>query len=186
MSANMTRRPARRRKARGAIARPLRGTPLFHLRPVVLLAILIALYPVSDPRILPPVGPLASDRELVDRRFTRCGRGRGFACVIDGDTFRLGDRRIRIADINAPELASPRCPEEKRLAEQSADRLLELLNQGEFVMVANRFDRTDRYGRELRSLSRSLPGGEQQSIGGELTEVGLAHPYLGPLEPGWC
>ena len=155
-------------------------------RPFILLGILVALWTASDPRLIPPVGPIASDLETVDQRFTRCGRGRGFACVIDGDTFRLGERKIRIADINAPELASPRCRAEAQLAEQSAQHLLALLNEGAFQMVANRFDRTDRYGRELRSLSRTKPGGERESIGEKMKEAGLAHAYWGSLEPGWC
>ena len=141
---------------------------------------------VNKSEALPPFGPLASDHEVVDWTFTRCGRGRGFACVIDGDTFKLGSRKFRIAGINAPELNSPRCPAEKELAEKATAKLQQILNEGEFVMVANRFDRTDRYGRELRRLSRSLPGGETRSIGAELREAGLAHPYLGSLEPGWC
>lgn len=163
-----------------------RGRSRFRARPFLLLAVLAGLFVVNESEALPPVGPLASDREVVERSFTRCGRGRGYACVIDGDTFKLGDRKIRIAGINAPELKDPRCAEETRLAEQATAKLQQLLNQGAFTMVANRLDRTDRYGRELRRLSRSLPGGETQSIGAELREAGLAHPYLGHLEPGWC
>ena len=151
-----------------------------------MLVALLALWPLSDSRLLPPVGPIAGGREVVDQRFTLCGPGRGFACVIDGDTFRLGERKIRIADINAPELAEPRCPAEKLLAVQSRDRLLELLNQGPFTMVANRFDPTDRYGRELRHLERGQREGGTVSIGGLMERADMAHPYRGALEPGWC
>lgn len=156
------------------------------MRPVLLLLALLALWPLSDPRLLPPVGPIAGGRETVDRRFSECGRGRSFACVVDGDTFRLGERRIRIADINAPELAEPRCPGETLLAEQSRRHLLDLLNEGPFTMVANRFDPTDRFGRELRYLERTRPDGSTVSIGDVMQEGGMAHPYRGALEPGWC
>ena len=62
-----------------------------------------------DPSLIAPFGPLAAT-ERVSATFTPCGPGRGSACVIDGDTFKLGDRKIRIIGIDAPELASPRCP----------------------------------------------------------------------------
>ena len=159
---------------------------LFGARPFLLLAVAIAVWPLADRRLIPAVGPLAGEPERVDRRFTDCGPGRGFACVIDGDTFRLGDRKIRIKDINAPELASPECPAERLLAEQSKRRLRELLNEGPFVMTASRIDLADRYGRELRLIERVLPGGETESIGDAMREAGMAHAYLGALEPGWC
>ena len=162
------------------------GRLLFGARPFLLLAIAVAVWPLADRRLIPAVGPLASEPETVDRRFTECGPGRGFACVIDGDTFRLGNRRIRIKDINAPELASPKCPAERLLAEQSKRRLLELLNEGPFVMTASKIDPTDRYGRELQVIERALPNGGTESIGGAMREAGMAHPYLGALEPGWC
>lgn len=156
------------------------------VRPFLLLILLLALWPLSDPRLLPPIGPIAGEPETVDRRFTSCGPGRGFACVVDGDTFRLGSRKIRIADINAPELAEPRCAAERQVAEQAKRHLLELLDDGPFTMVANRFDQVDRFGRELRHLERPRPGGAAQSIGDAMIEAGMAHPYLGALEPGWC
>ena len=155
-------------------------------RPFILGAILLLAWPASDPRLVPPVGPIASYHEQVAVRFTRCGLGRGHACVIDGDTFKLGDRKIRIADINAPELASPQCPAEAQLAERSTHHLQALLNQAPFEMVANRFDRTDRYGRDLRTLYRTLPNGERQSIGESMTDAGLARTYWGALSREWC
>ena len=159
---------------------------LFHARPFLLLALLIGLFAVNESEALPPIGPLASDREIVDRTFTRCGRGRGHACVIDGDTFKLGKRKIRVLGIDAPEVSSPQCPAERALAEKATAKLQQLLNQGEFTMTANRFDRTDRYGRDLRHISRPLPGGETQSIAAEMRDAGLAHRYTGGWKAGWC
>ena len=100
--------------------------------------------------------------------------------MIDGDTFKLGDRKIRIIGIDAPELAEPRCPEEAALARRSADRLLALLNQGQFEMVAHRLQREDRHGRDLMVLERN-----GASIGRQLIDEGLAQRYIGSKR-SWC
>ena len=133
-----------------------------------------------DPSLIPPVGPLAAPAQRVSTQFTPCGPGRGPACVIDGDTFKLGDRKIRITGIDAPELLAPQCAGEEALARRAADRLLTLLNQGEFEMVAHRFQRQDRHGRDLMVVRRN-----GQSIGATLIDEGLAHRYLGS-KWSWC
>jgi endonuclease YncB( thermonuclease family) len=123
---------------------------------------------------------LAGRAEQVSASFTPCGPGRGNACVIDGDTFKLGDRKIRITGIDAPELAHPLCPEEAALARRSANRLLALLNEGGFAMVPHRLQRLDQHGRELMVIER---GGV--SIGDRMIDEGLAHRYLG-AKSSWC
>lgn len=132
-----------------------------------------------DPSLIEPFGPLAV-AERVSATFTPCGPGQGAACVIDGDTFKLGDRKIRITGIDAPELHGPRCDAEAALARRSADRLLALLNQGPFDMVAHRLQRQDRNGRELMVIRRG-----DQSIGAQLMKEGLAHRYIGSKR-SWC
>jgi endonuclease YncB( thermonuclease family) len=132
-----------------------------------------------DPSLIQPFGPLAATEEVA-ATFTPCGPGRGSACVIDGDTFKLGDRKIRITGIDAPELASPKCPAEAALARKSADRLLALLNEGPFDMVAHRLQRQDRHGRDLMVIKRG-----DKSIGAELMDEGLAHRYIGSKR-SWC
>ncbi|HEU0310386.1 MAG TPA: thermonuclease family protein [Sphingomicrobium sp.] len=133
-----------------------------------------------DPKLFGPVGPLGAAPERVSTTFTMCGAGGGPACVVDGDTFRLGERRIRVMGIDAPELAQPRCELEAALARRSADRLRDLLNQGPFEMVAHRLQRQDRHEREVMMLRR---GGE--SIGSQLIDEGLAHRYTG-FKRRWC
>lgn len=147
---------------------------------LLLVPILLALGAAFDPSLIPPVGPLAAAPERVSSSFTACGPGRGAACVVDGDTFKLGDRKIRITGIDAPELLAPQCSGEEALARKAADRLRELLNQGEFEMVAHRLQRRDRHGRDLMVIQR---GG--QSIGATLIDEGLAHRYLGS-KWSWC
>lgn len=142
--------------------------------PVLLLA-----GALLDPRLIGPVGPLGAT-EVVTSKFTACGGGNAPACVIDGDTFKLGDRTIRITGIDAPEIAKPLCPAEAELGRRSAERLLQLLNQGQFDMIAHRLQREDRHGRSLMVLRRS-----GKSIGGQLVDEGLAHRYTG-FKMSWC
>ena len=149
-------------------------------RALWLIPVLLLGGALLDPSLIPPVGPLGAAPERVSSRFTPCGPGRGAACVIDGDTFKLGDRKIRITGIDAPELLAPQCPGEEALARSAADRLRELLNQGEFEMVAHRFQQQDRHGRDLMVIRRN-----GQSIGSQLIDEGLAHRYLGS-KWSWC
>lgn len=158
------------------------------LRPFILLAILVSIFmaPVADPGLIDPPRFLSSDPETVDQTFTRCGLRRGYACVIDGDTFKLGDRKVRIIGIDAPETHPPRCAEEARLGEAATAKLQALLNQGPFAMAGPSYGDKDRYGRDLRTLTRSAPDGSKQSIAADMRESGLARRYLGGFKSEWC
>jgi micrococcal nuclease len=164
-----TRRPPSFKPTRSGIRRALWLLPLLLLAGALL-----------DPSLIPPFGPLAAPPERISTPFTLCQGGRSPACVIDGDSFRLGDRSIRITGIDAPELASPRCPEEAALARRSTNRLLTILNEGSFDMIAHRLQRQDRHGRDLMVLERN--GG---SIGDRMIAEGLAHRYIGSKR-SWC
>lgn len=122
--------------------------------------------------------------ERVAEHFTRCGRGRGHACVIDGDTFKIGQRKVRIIGIDAPEVHG-RCPRETVLAEASTAKLQLLLNEGPFTMTGRIGDMRDRYGRDLRAIERTRADGSVQSIANDMREGGLAHRYLG-FKTTWC
>ena len=159
---------------------------LFAARPFVLAGALFTAWAGADPMLIDPPGFLSTDPEHVSAKFTRCGPGRGNACVVDGDTFKLGRRKIRIIGIDAPETHPARCDEEARLGEQATAKLQELLNQGTFEMIAPVYGRQDRYGRDLRTIRRMLPDGSSQSIADEMRESGLARRYLGGFKPGWC
>lgn len=149
-------------------------------RALWLVPLLLLAGALLDPSLIPPFGPIAAPPERVSTKFTLCRSGGSPACVIDGDTFRLGDRSIRITGIDAPEQASPRCPAEAALARRATDRLLALLNQGTFDMIAHRLQRQDRHGRDLMIIERN-----GQSIGGQLVSEGLAHRYIG-AKRSWC
>ena len=162
-----------------------RRGPWFALRPFLLAGVLGLAWAGADPMLVDPPGLLSTDPERVSETFTRCGPGRGHACVVDGDTFKLGQRRIRIIGIDAPETHPARCPEEARLGEQATAKLQQLLNQGPFEMVAPIYGRTDKYGRDLRSINRKLPDGSTQSIADAMRDSGLAHRYNG-FKSSWC
>ena len=154
-------------------------------RPLLLAGLLAALWPALDPALVEPPAFLSAAPERVAAKFTRCGPGRGKACVVDGDTFKLGQRKIRIVGIDAPETHPAQCPEEARLGEAATAELLRLLNQGPFVMTGRIDDSRDRYGRDLRTVTRQRPDGSVQSIADDMRASGLAHRYLG-RKSSWC
>ena len=154
-------------------------------RPFALFAVLAGLWPTLDPALVEPPAFLSATPERIAARFTRCGRGRGQACVVDGDTFKLGQRKIRIVGIDAPETHPAHCPEEARLGEAATAELIRLLNQGPFEMTARIDDMRDRYGRDLRVITRNKPDGTIQSIAEDMRASGLAHRYLG-RKSNWC
>jgi len=157
---------------------------LGRLRPFVLGGILLSIWPAMDPAMIEPPRFLSTAPERVDAQFTRCGPGRGRACVVDGDTFKIGRRKVRIIGIDAPEVKA-RCPAEARLAEAATARLQTLLNQGPFEMTGRIDDMQDKYGRDLRAIERRRPDGSVQSIADEMRASGLAHRYLG-FKTAWC
>lgn len=168
----------------GGVARETVGW-LGKLRPFILGALLLSIWPSVDGRLTEPPALLSTEPERVSAQFTRCGRGRGRACVVDGDTFKLGERRIRIIGIDTPEVDA-RCPEEARLAAEASVQLMASLNAGPFEMTAWAHNRTDRYGRELMALRRVAADGSGVSIAEEMRRSGVARRYLGGFRGGWC
>ena len=170
---------------RGSLPDTFRWVRAF--RPFILLGILVSLYVgAGDPALIEPPSFLSADPEHVSETFTRCGPGRGHACVIDGDTFKLGDRKVRIIGIDTPETHPARCAEEARLGELATAKLQALLNEGPFEMVAPIYRSHDRYGRDLRVVRRKLADGGYQSIANDMREGGSARRYLGGFKMGWC
>jgi endonuclease YncB( thermonuclease family) len=157
----------------------LRPTRHGTVRALWLVPLLLLVGAMFDPALVAPFGPLAAPAEVVSATFSRCSRNGSPACVADGETFRLGTRTIRITGIDAPELAGA-CTAEAVLARKSRDRLIELLNQGEFRMIAHRLQRKDGFGRELMVVEH-----DGQSIGDQLRSENLARRYIGP-KGSWC
>ncbi|MUZ74446.1 thermonuclease family protein [Agrobacterium vitis] len=111
--------------------------------------------------------------------FAFCGDERRFDCVVDGDTFWFQSEKIRIADIDTPELSPPHCEAERIRGEAAKSRLLALLNAGPFSLVPGLRDE-DQYGRKLRTVTRKA-----QSLGDVLIDEGLARRWDGARH-GWC
>ena len=98
--------------------------------------------------------------------------------VIDGDTFSIDNRRVRIAGIDAPETHPSRCTEEDRLGRAATDRLRSLLSRGTITMSGSGHDQ---YGRELRNVS--VNGND---VGEAMISAGLARSYAGGARQPWC
>lgn len=155
-------------------------------RPWALIVVLVSAWVLYDPALYEPPAFLSSDPETISGQFTRCGPGRGTNCVVDGDTIKLGERTIRLIGIDAPEVHPARCPAEAEKGEAATAELQRLLNQGPLSMVARIDDPTDKYGRELRALSRSDANGTQQSIAEQLVAGGFVRRYSSGSRQSWC
>ena len=118
-------------------------------------------------------------RDIESARFDACGRGERINCVVDGDTFWYAGEKIRVADINTPEVSDPQCAREAQLGAQATARLQALLNQGAFTLETADRDR-DPYGRLLRTVTR-----DGASLGAVLVREGLAEEWRG-RRSGWC
>jgi micrococcal nuclease len=131
------------------------------------------------PTLLALAASFAPGPDLERARFDRCGSAARVTCVVDGDTFWYRGAKIRVADINTPEVSRPACPREAALGEAATLRLAELLSAGPFTLAAWTPDR-DRYGRLLRTVTR-----QGESLGAELVREGLAEIWQG-RRGSWC
>lgn len=121
----------------------------------------------------------AGSTEQYDVTFDRCSGPIRVTCVVDGDTIWLEGEKIRIADINTPEVSKPDCSAERALGERATSRLTSLLNDGGFSI--NSVDRDeDTYGRKLRIITRA-----GESLGSILVAEGLAEEWTGSRR-SWC
>src|SRR3546814_2172556 len=64
--------------------------------------------------------------ETSSPRFELCGMTRR-TCVVDGDTFWLEGEKIRIADIDTPEISEPKCDAEYQRSEEHTSELQSLM-----------------------------------------------------------
>ena len=97
-------------------------------------------------------------------------------CVHDGDTFIVERERIRLADIDTPEL-NGECSRETALARRARDRLVQILNAAPFKVHR---EGEDRYGRTIAIVTNN-----RGSVGDQLVAEGLARTWSGRRE-GWC
>jgi endonuclease YncB( thermonuclease family) len=132
--------------------------------------------------ILPALLLVSASQPGLDQEratFRPCGEGKRVTCVVDGDTFWYRGTKIRIADINAPEVSHPGCESEAQRGAAATRRLTELLNEGAFSLEVDGRE-TDRYGRALRVVTRN-----GRSLGTVLEREGLAEHWKG-RRGDWC
>lgn len=109
--------------------------------------------------------------------------------IIDGDTIRVKAEiwksqylitSVRLLGIDAPELRTPKCPEEKDLAVQ-AKNLLERLIGNDPVFLKDIAH--DKYGE--RVLAKVITA-KNLDAGAEMLAAHLAVPYEGKKRQSWC
>ena len=93
---------------------------------------------------------------------------------------RYGGVKIRLEDIDAPEVFSPRCAAEAALGRRATVRLLQLINAGPFTLSRRGARDADRYGRKLRVIER-----DGRSLAETLVAEGLARRWDGARR-SWC
>jgi micrococcal nuclease len=101
------------------------------------------------------------------------------AVIVDGDTFDYRGDRIRVADIDTPEVDG-RCASETALAARASERMEALLHEAPFELHPIGGRDEDQYGRKLRVATR-----EGRSLGDQMVAEGLARTWTGRREP-WC
>ena len=146
-------------------------------------AVLVATFAVgivvtNDPIASASMTQLASIASIP--RFKVCTGPVPRTCVVDGDTIWLEGEKIRIADIDTPEIGEAKCRSQHDRGILAPDRLAGLLNEGKFDVIPGGGRNEDQYGRKLRVLTR-----DGLSLGNVLVSEGLARTWSGQREP-WC
>ena len=110
----------------------------------------------------------------------KCGSGKRYTCVVDGDTIWFEGTKIRVLGYDTPEPMTNICGGnyERQLAARATARFMDLLNTHGFRIVST--GETDRYG---RLLARIMVNGE--NVGNILIREGLARRYPNGRE-FWC
>ena len=121
----------------------------------------------------------AQDREHA--HFPVCKGSHRITCIVDGDTIWYRGTKIRIADIDTPEVSRPGCPREAEIGRRATRRMQVLLNAGTFSLAPGGDGRdADQFGRKLRLVLR-----DGASLGETLVAEGLAERWGGP-KVAWC
>ena len=113
------------------------------------------------------------------RAMPLCSSGRRVNCVVDGDTLWLDGEKIRLVNIDAPEVHG-RCPAETSRAAEATRELARLVDHRP-IRIVRRGE--DRYGRTLAAVV--TPDGD---VGDLLVSRDLAVTWRGRREPAetWC
>lgn len=140
----------------------------------------------NTPQLRGALGIPQEEGELFSAPFPLCDAP-GYArnCAVDGDTFRVGDRRIRIQGIDAPEREG-QCDAETRAARLASQALSQWLSAGPFRMLPEGTVPRDQYGRELQTVWRVSEDGSHEDLARTLIRQGHAGEYGRGGKPDWC
>lgn len=97
-------------------------------------------------------------------------------CVVDGDTFWLQGEKIRLMDIDTPEVGGA-CEAERVMSARSAGRLAELLSGGVIEI--------ERHGQDHFKRTLGVVSVDGRKVGDIMISEGLARPWAGQRE-AWC
>lgn len=126
-----------------------------------------------------PAVQVAQPRTSEGLVFGLCDQGGGTNCVVDGDSFYMAGKAIRIAGIDAPGTHSAHCDAEALLGWAAAERLQSALNSGAVTTSPVQQSR-DPNGRLLRTVK--IDG---RDVARTLIAAGLAKPS-GDKPSTWC
>jgi endonuclease YncB( thermonuclease family) len=108
------------------------------------------------------------------------GGARPAVWVIDGDTVDVRGERVRVANLDAPDVGShARCALEERRGQAAKAYAIQLVRSGEVIGLTDRQGR-DRYG---RSLARITVDGAD--FAGLMIAAGHGRPWRG-RSSDWC
>ena len=136
--------------------------------------------PLPEEQFERPITDAKAATGQFSETFSNCPRSGRYTCVVDGDTFWIRGVKVRVADIDTPEVFQPQCDFEKQLGDRATDRFMALLNAAPFELhrVGSRDEDAD--DRKLRVVVR-----DGRSLGDQLVSEGLARTWTGRREP-WC
>lgn len=103
--------------------------------------------------------------------------------VVDGDTIHYNGEKIRIANIDTPEITQAKCDSELKRGLEAKAALKELIDGRQLIInrgAPDTGDIVDQYGRTLALVST---GG--RDVGTILIQRQLARPWTGRRMP-WC
>lgn len=103
--------------------------------------------------------------------------------VTDGDTLSIGGEKIRIANIDTPEIRHAQCDAERRLGVVAKQRLETLLKSGTISLT--RGDPKDGRVKDRHGRTLGLVLVDGRDVGEMLIAENLARPWGGKREP-WC
>lgn len=101
--------------------------------------------------------------------------------VTDGDTIRLAGERVRIENLDAPEMPGrAKCATEGKKALEAKALLTRLVDRGTVTLVRNQKRPKDRYG---RTLARVLVDGKD--VAPAMIAAGVSREWKG-RSSDWC